>query len=112
MAEDRLANCRSDKGSSRRLAMISCKPFQNASSTLIERSTTDDFMARPPPRRSGGDLRLHWRLNCDVGTLSSVEICRGSAKVPTGLDCGELFWSGHWGLLGQPAGGCEWRSPL
>src|SRR6516165_7503901 len=62
------ANCRSDKGSSRRLAMISCKPFQNASSTLtLEGSTTDDFMARLP-RRRGGNLRLHWRLNCDVGT--------------------------------------------
>ena len=33
----------------------------------LERSTTDDFMARLP-RRSGGNLRLHWRLNCDVGT--------------------------------------------
>src|SRR5260370_36533965 len=69
MAEDRLANCRSDKGSSRRLTMISCKPFQNASSTLtLERSTTDDFMARLP-RRSGGNFGVHWRLNFDVGTL-------------------------------------------
>src|SRR5258706_10253557 len=56
MAEDRLANCRSDKGSSRRLTMISCKPFQNASSTLtLERSTTDDFMARLP-RSNGGEF--------------------------------------------------------
>src|SRR5258708_22070159 len=59
----------SDKGSSRRLTMISCKPFQNASSTLtLERSTTDDFMARLP-RRSGGNLRLHSRLYFGVGNL-------------------------------------------
>src|SRR5262249_17245431 len=24
-----------------------------------------------------------------------------SAKLPTGLDCGELFYGSHWGLLGQ-----------
>jgi hypothetical protein len=35
--------------------MISCKPFQNASSTLTfdERSTTDDFMARLPDEAAG-----------------------------------------------------------
>jgi hypothetical protein len=32
----------------------------------------------------------------------------GSAKVPTGLSCAELFYGSHSGLLGHAAGGCEW----
>src|SRR6516162_6706973 len=91
MAEDRLANCRSDKGSSRRLAMISRKPFQNASSTLThERSTTDEFMARLP-RRSGGNLRLHWRLIVTLelntrGCMPSLDFGNGGAMIRSAND--------------------------
>jgi len=54
----------------------------------------------------------HVRPLARRSTLRSVpryrfEICWGSAKLPTGLDCGGLFYGGHWGLLGQSAGGCE-----
>jgi hypothetical protein len=47
-------------------------------------------------------------LSIEMSAKIPLQHLLGRAKVPTGLDCGELFYGSHWGLLGQPAGGCEW----
>src|SRR5262249_2019434 len=59
------------------------------------------------PAKIGASTRLPRNIEISA-KVPLQDFYASSAKLPTGLDCGELFSGSHWGTSGTAAGGCEW----